>query len=349
MRVLVTADPYLPVPPAGYGGIERVVALLVDELVRRRHDVTLVAHPGSRTRATLVPYGCPPHRGAFNRARELAQVGAAIWARRRDIDVIHSFGRLAALAPLLPHAVPKVQSYQRAIPWAGVERAARLAGASLQFTSCSAALSATADPRRHGTWHTVYNPVDTTRFEPRDDVAGDAPLVFLGRLEAVKGVGEAVAIARGAGRRLVIAGNRVDSADGRRYFDEVVGPAIDDRTVTWVGEVDDGRKNALLGTAAALLMPIRWDEPFGIVMIEALACGTPVIGFARGSVPEVIRDGETGFVCGGVEDAVQAAARLREISRRRCRREAEVRFGVGPIVDAYERVYAAARQAGARR
>lgn len=349
MRVLITADPYLPVPPLGYGGIERVVALLVDELVRRGHDVTLVAHPDSRTGATLVPYGCPPHRGAFDRARELAQVGAALWARRRDIDVIHSFGRLAALAPLLPHAVPKVQSYQRAIPWSGVEKAVRLAGASLQFTSCSVALSAAADPGRHGTWHTVYNPVDTARFDARPAVADDAPLVFLGRLEAIKGVGEAVAIARAANRRLVIAGNRVDSDDGRRYFDEVVAPAIDGRAVTWIGEVDDARKNALLGTAAALLMPIRWDEPFGIVMIEALACGTPVIGFARGSVPEVIRDGETGFVCADVEAAAAAVARLPRLSRTRCRREAEDRFGVAPIVDAYERVYAAAREARAGR
>ena len=119
MRVLITADPYIPVPPLHYGGIERVIDVLVRELVRRGHDVTLVAHPDSRTPARLVPYGEPPHVGYRIRAKELVQVGSALWRERRDVDVVHSFGRLAALLPILPRRqLPKIQSYQRdGVPW----------------------------------------------------------------------------------------------------------------------------------------------------------------------------------------------------------------------------------------
>lgn len=340
MRIVITADPYLPVPPSGYGGIERVIAVLVEGLMIRGHAVTLVAHPDSRTSAPLVPYGTPPHTGARRRASELAQVGHALWSRRDEVDVIHSFGRLAALAPVLPLRIPKVQTYQRAVPWSGVRRASRVAGHSLVFTGCSSALYSGADQAERAGWHTVYNPVDTSRYHCHLRVAADAPLMFLGRLEAIKGVGEAIAIARAAARRLVIAGNRVTSADGQAYFDRVVAPAIDGEQVTYAGEVDDLQKDALLGQAAALLMPIQWDEPFGIVMIEALACGTPVIGFSRGSVPEVIRHGETGYVCAGLDEAVRSVGLLARIDRARCRLDAETRFGVDPIVDAYEQVYA---------
>jgi glycosyltransferase involved in cell wall biosynthesis len=342
VRIILTADPYLPVPPVGYGGIERVVASVADELVSRGHDVTLVAHPASRTRAALVPYGAPPHRGPVARARELAQVGCVLWSRRRRTDVIHSFGRLAALAPVLPTPVAKVQSYQRAVPWSGVRRARRLAAGPLLFTGCSTALYQDAPGEERRRWRTVHNPVDQGRYTPQPHVPDDAPLMFLGRLEAIKGVREAIEIARLAGRRLIVAGHTVDSPEGRRCVEADLRPAIDGHAVEYVGEIDDDRKNALLGASAALLMPVRWDEPFGIVMIEALACGTPVVGFARGSVPEVVRHGETGFVCAGVADAALAVGRLAAIDRRLCRDDAERRFGVGAVVDRYEQVYAEA-------
>jgi glycosyltransferase involved in cell wall biosynthesis len=343
VRIILTADPHLPVPPRGYGGIERVVATLADALVVRGHDVMLMAHPDSRTRATLIPYGVPPHRGPLARARELAQVGGFLLSQRAGTDVIHSFGRLAALAPVLPARVAKVQSYQRAIPWSGVRRAKRLAGETLRFTGCSTALYRSAAAGERACWHTVYNLVDTTRYTPTTTVAADAPLMFLGRFEPIKGPREAIEIARRAGRTLILAGNRVESDEGRRYYEREIAPFIDQRAVRHVGEVDDEQKNALLGQSAALLMPIQWDEPFGLVMAEALACGTPVIGFDRGSVPEIVRHGETGFVCDGIDEAVSATGRLGEIDRRRCRRDAEARFGVAPVVDAYERVYTEVR------
>jgi glycosyltransferase involved in cell wall biosynthesis len=336
----MTADPYLPVPPDTYGGIERVIDMLVRELTSRGHEIVLWAHPASRTAARLRPYGRPPHRGPAQRMGELMDVAGGLWRARADVDLVHSFGRLAALLPVLPvKALPKIQSYQRAIPWKGVRRAARLAGRSLRFTACSTSLYANA-PGAHGgqCWHTVFNGVDAGKYAPAVGVPDDAPLVFLGRLERIKGVHHAVAIARGAGRRLVIAGTRVEDSAGIEYFDREIAPALG-IDVEYIGPVTDRDKNDLLGRAAALLMPIEWDEPFGIVMAEAFACGTPVIGFARGSVAEVVTDGVTGFVVRTVDEAIAAVPRLRTIDRRAVRAECERRFSAPVIADGYERLY----------
>jgi glycosyltransferase involved in cell wall biosynthesis len=343
MRVLITADPYIPVPPVHYGGIERVIAVLVHELVRRGHDVTLLAHPDSRTAARLIPYGQPPHVGFRIRAQELVQVGSALWRERRHVDVVHSFGRLAALLPILPRRhLPKIQSYQRdGVPWPSVARAVRLAGSSLVFTGCSSSVY------RHGSfagglggeWRTIFNCVDVAMYTPRASVAADAPLVFLGRLDPIKGAHDAITIARGAGRRLVIAGNRIAEGPDAGYFEARIAPHIDGVRVCYVGPVDDAQKNHLLGEAAALLMPIAWEEPFGIVMAEACACGTPVIAFARGSVPEVVRDGVNGFACESVDLAIAAVGSLGRLDRRAVRADCEARFAGSVIADAYESLY----------
>ena len=337
LRIAITADPYLPVPPRLYGGIERVVAMLVSGLMRRGHDVTLIAHPDSRTPAPLIGYGVPPHRGWYPRLRELVQVGTSLVAMRSKVDIIHSFGRLAALAPVLPmRTVKKIQSYQRAIPWSGVHRAARIGRDSVWFTGCSTSLYASEVPMNEAArWRTVFNCVDASSYDAIATVPADAPLAFLGRIERIKGTHTAVDIAKAAGRRLVIAGNVADDA----YFRSEIEPRIDGRLVTYIGEIDDAAKNRMLGGVAALLMPVEWDEPFGIVMAEAFACGTPVIGFARGSVPEVVRDGVNGFVVTTVDDAVKAVARLPAIDRGVVRRDFEQRFSCDAIVTEYERLY----------
>jgi glycosyltransferase involved in cell wall biosynthesis len=342
MRVLITADPYIPVPPVHYGGIERVIDVLIRELVRRGHQVTLVAHPGSRTPARLVPYGEPPHSGYRIRAKELMQVGTALWRERREVDVVHSFGRLAALLPILPRRqLPKIQSYQRdGVPWTSVSRAARLAGSSLVFTGCSSSVYLRRSLDERGSeWRTVFNCVDLATYTPRLSVAPDAPLVFLGRLDPIKGAHDAIAIARGAGRRLVIAGNRVTDGPDAGYFDARIAPHVDDVRVCYVGPVDDAQKNRLLGEAAALLMPIAWEEPFGIVMAESFACGTPVIAFARGSVPEVVRAGVNGFACRSMEEAIAAVGLLAGLDRAAVRADCEARFAGPVIADAYESLY----------
>jgi glycosyltransferase involved in cell wall biosynthesis len=341
MRIAITADPNIPVPPAFYGGIERIVDLLARGLSKRGHAVTLFAHPDSSTAATLIPYGVPPHVGWRPRLVELAQVGAGLWRRRSAFDVVHSFGRLRALLPVLPlRGLAKLQSYQRAeVPWRGVKMAVRLAGPSIRFSACSRSVCAGYPGRgaSAGRWHVIHNGVEMAKYDFVSAAAADAPLVFLGRLEPVKGAHHAIAIARAAGRRLIIAGNQ--SAGAGDYFATRIGPHLDGAGVTYAGPVDDGAKNRLLGSAAALLMPVEWEEPFGIVMAEALACGTPVIGFARGSVPEVVRHGETGYLCRTVEEAVTAVGGLGAIDRAAVRADCEARFSDTAIVDAYEQLY----------
>lgn len=341
LHIAITADPYLPVPPRFYGGIERVIDFLVRGLTARGHRVTLFAHPESTVPAALVPYGSPPHFHRGDRARELWQVGAKLWARRHEFDLIHSFGRLAALAPVLPvRGLPKIQSYQRdGLPWKSIRTARRLARTSIGFTACSSNVYRDA-PARDGTfgaWRTVFNGVDLSKYTFRAETAPDAPLAFLGRLEPIKGAHHAISIARAAGRRLTIAGNPAPAYED--YFASQIAPHIDGDRVQYLGPVDDRDKNELLCHSAALLMPIEWEEPFGIVMAEAMACGTPVIGFARGSVGEVVRNGVNGYACRGIADAVWAVARLGAIDRRAVRRDCEQRFSAGVVVDQYERLY----------
>lgn len=342
LRVAITADPYLPVPPRWYGGIERVVDLLARGLTARGHDVTLFAHPDSQTAGVLRPYGVPPHVGRWQRARELWQVGSGLWNTRRTVDVVHSFGRLAAMLPVLPlRTLAKVQSYQRAVPWEGVRRAARVAGKTICFTGCSTSLyeDALANGGGAGQWRTIFNGIDLTRYTPSPAVSPDAPLVFLGRLERIKGPHHAIEIARQAGRRLVLAGNIAPEGPDALFYHREIAPHVDGARVKYLGPVDDAQKNVLLGHAAALLMPIEWDEPFGIVMAEAMACGTPVIGFARGSVPEVVRDGLNGFLCRTTQDAAAAVERIAVLDRAAVRRDCETRFGHDVIVSQYEQLY----------
>lgn len=338
LRIALTVDPYNPVPPPFYGGIERVVAILAQGLLARGHDVTLWAAAGSTVPCPTHVYGRPPHGRLQDRLGELLQVMATLTPCARRFDLVHSFGRLAALLPLLPRRrLPKVQSYQRAIAPRSIRWGHRLAGSSLVFTACS---TSCRRPVSHiGQWQTIYNcvPLDAYTCEPA--VAADAPLVFLGRLERIKGAHTAITVARRSGRRLMIAGNVVEAPAAQRYFETEIRPHLDDDRVRYVGPVDDAEKNRLLGQAAALLMPIAWEEPFGIVMAEALACGTPVIGLDRGSVPEVVADGVTGFVCATPDEMVEAVARLGEIERAACRARCAALFSDRVVVEAYEDLY----------
>src|SRR5258705_1971038 len=206
----------------------------------------------------------------------------------------------------------------------------------MECTGCSASVYATANGEAGSTrWRTIFNCVDPSSYVAVTGMRADAPLAFLGRIERIKGTHTAIHIARASGRRLVIAGNVADE----HYFRTEVAPHLDDRMVSYVGEVDDAAKTELLGDSAALLMPIEWDEPFGIVMAEAFACGTPVIGFARGSVPEVVRHGVNGFIVRDISEASDAVGRLDQIDRDAGRRGCEGRFSCDAEVSAYESLY----------
>jgi len=186
-------------------------------------------------------------------------------------------------------------------------------------------------------WRVVPNGVPLKSYSFRRDVAVNAPLVFLGRIEEVKGPHLAIEVAKRSGRKLLIAGNVPD--DQRRWVEARVFPHIDGEQIRYAGPVDDAQKNDLLGIGAALLMPILWQEPFGIVMTEAMACGTPVLGLRRGSVPEVIVDGVTGFVADTVDELVAAVGKLPQLNRHDCRKHVEAYFSEDKIVSTYESLY----------
>jgi len=337
LRILLTADPFLPVPPVGYGGIERIVDALARHFRTRGHSVGLVAHPDSTCSAdVLFPWPAAGRAaGAGALRNSIALVSAA---RRFRPDVLHSFSRLGYLLPLLFSSLPKVMSYQRHVGGRQISWASRLAGRSLRFTGCSEYISAMGRVSG-GKWRAVPNFVEIDKFTFVPRVPADAPLVFLGRIESMKGPDIAIDIALASGRRLILAGNRADAGPEREFWERRIAGRIGRDGVEWVGEVDDGRKNDLLGCAAALVAPIQWDEPFGIVFAEALAAGTPVITCARGASPEIVEPGQTGFFVSDAAGGAAAVSRLDQIDRLACRRSAEARFSRDVCAEKYVELY----------
>ena len=343
LRIALTADPELPVPPLLYGGIERVVDMLARELVARGHEVTLFAHPESASAGRLVPWPGASSLSRVDTLRNMATLSREVLSGR--FDLIHSFSRVAYLTPLLPLPIPKLMTYQREISPRTVRWGHRLSRGTLWFGAISQwMMQHVADC---GTWRVVFNGVPLSTYGYNPDPGPDAPLVFLGRVEEIKGPHLAIAIARRTGRRLIIAGNV--PAEHRGWFEREVLPQVDDQQIRYIGPVDDAQKNQLLQSAAAFLMPILWEEPFGIVMAEAMACGTPVLGLARGAVPEVVEHGVTGFVEPDVDGLVAAVGHIDTLDRAACRERVERLFSATAVGEGYLAVYAEMLAARGRR
>jgi glycosyltransferase involved in cell wall biosynthesis len=203
----------------------------------------------------------------------------------------------------------------------------------------SAAIRNTGSPGG-GEWRVIHNCAPADQYKARIDVdPASAPLVFLGRLERCKGVHTAIAVARRLNRPLRIAGTISPLSHEREYFYREIEPQIDGEVITYVGPVDDAQKKELLGRAAALLLPVEWEEPFPVVLPESLLCGTPIIAFRRGGIPEGIEHGKTGFLCDTPEEMAFFIGQLDRIDRTTCRAEGELRFSDAAIVSAYERLY----------
>ena len=340
MRIAQIAPTYERVPPRAYGGTELIVHLVTEELVARGHDVTLFASGDSITQAHLrsvTPepqrYGEPSPDGIVHAEySHLANAQAAFLAAEAgEFDIIHSHAgveglvlaassRTPVVATMHNPFVPMTQPVWDAYPW---------------WHHAVSAASARTFPER-GALAPILHGIDVASFTPRPD-GGDGYLLFLGRFSPAKGADRAIEAARRAGRRLILAG-KIDPADADHVRD-VIEPAIDGELIRYVGEADPDMKRSLLAGADALLFPIEWNEPFGLVMVEAMASATPVIGFDRASVPEVIEDGRTGFVVADVDGMVDAIGRLGEIDRRTCRAVAEERFTVRRMVDDVEAMY----------
>lgn len=317
-------------PPRHYGPWERVTSLLTEGLVSRGHDVTLYATADSQTRGRLhavCPRGYEEDRALIPKVWESLHI-SELFEDAETYDIIHNHFDFLPLTytgmtnkPVVttihgfssPGILPVYKKYNGRVFYVSISDADR--SADLDYIQ------------------TIHHGIDIRQFcfqpSPDDD------LLFFGRIHPDKGAREALEIARVCGKRLILAGIIQDQA----YYDRYVAPFVDNDKVVYVGSVGPEDRNRLLGNALALLHPIQFDEPFGLSVIEAMACGTPVIAFNRGSMPELIENGENGFVVDSVDAAIETMARIKSIDRAACRRHVEQHFTVDRMVQEYIGVY----------
>lgn len=355
LRIAMLAPVSWPVPPAGYGPWEQVASNLTEQLVNRGHDVTLFAAKGSKTTARLVettahPFEMwpqaerdrerclDPETGLLEgppdfRALEQQHIATCIeQAAQCDFDLVHSHLHVHALvfARLIPcpllttlHGAAWVRAHHPVLdrykdaPYVSLSDAERSFKPDLNYAG------------------TVHNGIVLDRF--KFQARKESHLLFAGRLSPEKGAAQAVQIAAKANRPLRMAGTI--EPQYQRYFDQHIKPDIDNGNTTYLGPLSQTDLAEQYRAAAAVLFPIQWSEPFGLVVAESLACGTPVIAFRMGAMPELIRDGETGYLADTVDDAANAARHLDQIDPAACRRDAEQRFSDAAMAQGYERVY----------
>ena len=339
LTIAMLAPPWIPVPPPGYGGIEQVIELLAAELVQRGHRVTLFAAPGSESPAMVEPLLESAHPDAIqiaifeadHAAHGFDQIEAAA-AEGNPFDLVHDHSGFTAFAFANRLQTPMVHTLHgpfsddtRTFYERHADKACVIALSDYQRRQAPDGLRVVA---------VVPNPivVDAFPFEAEKEEF----LLWIGRLNDDKGPQRAIAAAREADRPLVLAGPV--QAGEEEFFHSEVQPHIDDEQIRYIGEVGDEKKQ-LYAQAAALLMPIRWPEPFGLVMTEAMACGTPVIAYPEGAAPEIVVDGETGFLVDSESEMADAIKRLPEIDPARCRESAEERFDVTAVAAAHEQAY----------
>jgi len=327
-------DPGVSVPPKLYGGHERLVYMFAEQYIKMGHAVTIMAGPDSYCSGKTICFGkngLP--KSKFQSLLEVFIAWKYLFLNHNKYDLIHNFGRLVYLIPILNKRVKKIMTYGRVVTYQNIEKICSKPNRNLVFTGCSNYLVSTGNVA--GVWTTVYNAIDFDKYTLQSSVANDSPLMFLSRLDKIKGCHNAIELAKRTGRKLIIAGNISHVAAEQDYFKTEIEPKIDGEQISYVGALNDEKKNEYLGKCAALLMLIEWDEPFGMVMAEAMACGTPVIGFNRGSVPEVVEEGVTGFVVNNIEDAIDALKKVPKINRSLCRERAIGRFNVDVIAGDY--------------
>jgi glycosyltransferase involved in cell wall biosynthesis len=333
MRIAQVAPLFESCPPQLYGGTERVVSYLTEDLVRLGHDVTLFASGDSVTTAELVspvPRALRLTPGIRDPLTYHTILLDLVAERAREFDVLHFHLDYLHFALAASLGVPTLTTQHGRLDLADLgpvfERFSYLPQISIsdhQRTSLPTA----------GWTATVYHGVPSYRV----GTGAGGYLAFLGRFSPEKRPDRAIEIARGSGVPLKLAA-KVDPVD-RAYFEREIEPMLSDTHAQWIGEIGEDRKPAFLGDALALVFPIDWPEPFGLVMIEALACGTPVIAFRGGSVEEIVEPGVTGFIVDSVEEAIEAVGKLRELDRATVRRRFEARFSIQRMTEDYLTLY----------
>lgn len=335
MRVAVFSPCWFPVPPDRYGGIEAIVHLLADGLVDAGVDVTLFASGDSISKAPIV--------SAFDVAPS-ERIGESYWElqhllpfleRRDEFDIVHDHSGLVGLTVFGLTDCPTLHTVHGPLTGEPGEVYHKVCG----IVPDAGLVSLTHNQRRPGPtlpWvANVPNAIDVSRY-PVERNPGDT-LLFLGRMSPDKGAHRAIRVAKRLGRPLDIAAKCREPGE-IAYFDEFVAPHLDD-DIRYVGEVDHAEKCALLAAAHALLVPIEWEEPFGLVMIEALASGTPVVALRRGSVPEILRHGETALIADDLAEMIGLVDKASELDPTLLRREAEERFSIDQMVEGYIDAY----------
>lgn len=334
MKIAQIAPLWESVPPKLYGGTERIVSYLTEELVRQGHDVTLFASADSQTTARLRPTISQPLRLSgrnnpdvpFTLLQEVAFGDEA-----KQFDIIHSHLDYLGFPLSRRCATPVLTTLHGQLD---LMELLPVFGEFSELPVCSIS-NAQRNPLPYLNWQgTVYHGLPAIYpFYPRPG----SYLAFLGRMAPEKRPDHAIAIARRVGMPLRMAA-KVDAANGE-YFQAEIEPLLADPLIDYIGEINDAEKGDFLGNAAAVLCPYDWPEPFGLVLIEALACGTPVLAYRRGSIPEIIDDGITGFVCDNVNEMVSAVSRLPLIQRQDCRQAFETRFTVTRMATDYIGLY----------
>jgi glycosyltransferase involved in cell wall biosynthesis len=334
MRILLIMDAGLPVPPKLYGGHERLVYLFAEEYHRLGHEVTLLAGPGSHCSGKTVTFGTNDlNRSKTVRLKEAFFVWSYLRTNKHNFDLVHNFGRLIYLLPILNSPIKKIMSYGRKIAPFGIKVFNRLPNKNIVFTACSDYCVNTGNVA--GRWETVYNTINFADYSPSAVVDDDAPLVFLSRLDKIKGPHIAIDIALKSRHKLIIAGNEPTTPDNIEYYNKLVRPLVDQQQIVYIGPVNDVQKNNVLAKCKAMLFPLSGDEAFGLVMIEAMACGTPVIAFRHAAAPEVIDEGVSGFIVDNEAGMLNAVAKISQIDRIKCREIAEKRFDVKVVAAHY--------------
>jgi glycosyltransferase involved in cell wall biosynthesis len=333
LKIAQIAPPWIAVPPPGYGGIEWVVALLADELAERGHDVTLFASGGSVTKAKLDSV-FDPAPGPTKIGDTYLEVMHAFHAYERadEFDVIHDHSGMVGLAIAARAGIPVFHTVHGPINEQSLRWYRMLSGRVHLVAISDSQMKPGPDLSWAGR---VYNGIPVQRYPFKADK--EDFLLFVGRVNHEKGPDVAVEVARRAGARLVMAA-AIKEPHEQQYWDEKVKPLLTD-DVEVLGEITVDEKADWMARARAVLFPIQWEEPFGLVMAEANACGTPVLAFPRGAAPEVVADGETGYLCADVEAMAAAIDRVGDIDPHACRARVEKMFSAQAMTSGYEQVY----------